>query len=157
MVASDFVRIGRLIRGAPMAATWRPLEMQLVRRDGRKRLVESDSPWFGADALIFRKRALGDLEPFLLSYGELLPLLCQEAELVMFNPTTLLPAVDVLERERSDPDGLRFSFVRKLVEGVPIFKLRGTSAVTTFLSDEAVDRFTRCGIRGLEYVKVWEG
>jgi hypothetical protein len=62
---------------------WRSPPMRLVRNDQGQRLAESDSPWLGSHALIFRRQTLGELEAMLLSYGELLPVACSEADLVI--------------------------------------------------------------------------
>ena len=161
------LRLLELVNGVPRAATWKPFEMELIRRDGRKALVEVSSPWIGPSALIFRKRALGDLEPFLLSYGELLPLSCPEAELVIFNPTRVIEGRDALDMEKSTfwrtPSGRMLGyrkcmFKAQVVAGVDVFKLSGVGRQSdTFLSREAVERFKAAGITGLDYIKEWEG
>ena len=163
----QILRLLELVNGVPRAATWKPFEMELIRRDGRKALVEVSSPWIGPSALIFRKRALGDLEPFLLSYGELLPLSCPEAELVIFNATRLIGGREALDMEKSEfwqvPSGpllRRRKCVFRVggVTGVDVFKLRGVGRESSiFLSRQAVDRFTASGITGLDYVKTQEG
>ena len=167
---SEILRMLALINGMPQAATWRPFEVQLVRRDEGKKLVEVSSPWVGSSTLIFRKEALGDLEAFLLTHGELLPLSCSEAELVIFNPTRLLEGSEALDVDKTDfwrssTGRIRMYrkcvFVPDVVAGMDVFKLKGlgvgSGTSSIFLSRAAVERFKAAGITGLDYVKEWEG
>jgi hypothetical protein len=89
----DFETINLQINGEPRHETWRPIAMQLIHEDEGKNLLPSDSPWFGSDALIFRLAAIDALGAELRKYGELLPVACTEAELLIFNPTRVVDAL----------------------------------------------------------------
>jgi hypothetical protein len=54
--------------------------MRIIREDEGQTLHESDSPWLGSHALVFKARAVKALGPLLREYGELLPLLCGGSE-----------------------------------------------------------------------------
>jgi hypothetical protein len=93
-----------------------------------KHLRESDSPWLGSHALIFREQA-AKVYPLLAANGELLPLACAEAKLSIYNPTNLLDGLD-----ENASSALRFSsgrimsitrhvFKPEVVRDAEIFKL----------------------------------
>ena len=79
----DFETIKVQIDGSRRGQEWSPPQMRLVSEDDGKSLLESDSPWLGSDALIFRKRALQRVGAFLEEHGELLPLRCPDADLAI--------------------------------------------------------------------------
>src|SRR4051812_32885843 len=97
--STDFETIDVLVNGESRTVGWKPLAMQIVRKDQGRQLSESDSPWLGSHALIFRPRAQEVLSELLLRYGELLPLLCHDAAVAMFNATSV---IDALHEDASD-------------------------------------------------------
>ena len=157
----DFETLNITIDGTPRQGTWRSPPMRLIREDEGKRLAESDSPWLGSHALIFRRQALGDLEAILLSHGELLPVACSESDLVIFNATRVLDALD----ERAS-GVLRFSngrimritrhaFRPDIIAGVDIFKIPNLRVSPAYVSERFVERVKAARLRGLVFSKVW--
>lgn len=156
--SSDFERIHDEIDGTPRSRGWKPIRMELIGENMGRRLTRSDSPWFGSDALVFRPRALQVLEPLLTDYGELLPLECDDAELVMYNPTCV---IDALDREKCSferfSDGTIWSinpfiFRPEAIANVDIFKIPDLRASPTFLSQRFVDCWQISGLEGLEFI-----
>jgi hypothetical protein len=157
----DFETLNVTIDGTPRKGTWHSPPMHLIREDEGKRLAESDSPWLGSHALIFRRQTLGELESLLLSYGELLPIACSEPDLVIFNATRVL---DALDERASDilrfSDGrimriTRYAFCPDIVAGVDIFKIPNFRVSPTYVSERFVKRVKAAGLRGLVFYKVW--
>jgi hypothetical protein len=159
----DFETLNITIDGTPRHGTWRSPPMRLVRKDEGKRLAESDSPWLGSHALIFRRHALGELEALLLSYGELLPVACSEADLVIFNATRVLNALDEQASgiERLSSGRImritRHVFRPEVISGVDIFKIPNLRVSPTYVSERFVERVKATGLRGLIFNKVWSG
>ena len=90
----DYERLAADLTGRPREANWKPIRMRLIHEDEGKSLAMSDSPWLGSSSLIFRPSVIEALGPMLRDSGELLPLACAEAELVIFHPTRILAAID---------------------------------------------------------------
>ena len=159
----DFETITVTIDGTARRSTWRSPPMRIIRRDEGRRLAESDSPWLGSHALIFRRRSLGELEELLLSHGELLPVASSELDLVIFNATRVLDALD----ERAS-DVVRFSsgrimmitryaFRRETITDVDAFKIPNLRSSPTYVSARFVERVEAAGLRGLDFETVWSG
>jgi hypothetical protein len=157
----DFEAINLLINGTARHSTWKPIPMEIVREDEGQRLLESDSPWLGSHALIFRRRAADMLASLLQEHGELLPLQCNEADVVMYNPTRL---IDALDEEASAV--LRFQSGRimrvnryelrpQVVGDIDIFKLPSLRVSPTFVSERFVDLWNSSDLRGLEFKRIW--
>jgi hypothetical protein len=157
----DFETINVQINGAPREQTWRPMAVELVHEDEGKRLARSDSPWLGSYALIFRKAALGDIQAVLETNGELLPLRCSEAELVIHNPTQILDALDESASSVIRFDNGRImmiqqhAFRRDVIRDVDIFKIPNLRVSPTFVSQRFVDQWQDSGLTGLEFEQVW--
>jgi hypothetical protein len=158
---ADFEKINLLINGESRQATWQPLPMRLIRKDGGKRLLESDSPWLGEHALIFNRQALEAIGPMLREYGELLPLQCNEAELWLFNS---LRVVDALDEEASSVlrfsngrimDITRYALRPEAIRGVEIFKIPNMRVSPTFVGKKIVEVWKAARLRGLEFKQVW--
>ncbi len=159
----DFETLHVTLDGTPRQATWRSPPMRLIREDEGRSLAKSDSPWLGSHALLFRRQALGELEALLLSYGELLPVACSEPDLVFFNVTRVL---DALNEQASSILRLssgrmmlvtRHAFHPEIVSGVDIFKIPSLRVSPTFVSKRFVERVNAVGLRGLVFNKVWSG
>src|SRR4030095_15624246 len=90
----DFKKIRRFVDGSPHADSWKPIEVKVLHDFRGRQLKRSDCPWYGRYALIFRESVVAALGPLFLAHGELLPLACKEANLMLFNITRMLPAID---------------------------------------------------------------
>ena len=157
----DFETINVQINGESREADWIPISVRLIREDEGRKLLPSDSPWLGEHALIFKSQAIDALGPLLREYGELLPLLYNNAQLVVFNPTRV---VDALDEEASSV--LRFNSGRIMqvnryvfypgpIRGGHVFKIPNFRVSPTFVSQDFVDRWNVAGLKGLEFEPVW--
>jgi hypothetical protein len=90
--------------GTHRAATWSPVPMYLLRTDERGSRQRADLPWLGSHVLILRDEAIDVVGPILADHGELLPLECADANLVVLNVTRV---IDALDEQHSDV--VRFS------------------------------------------------
>jgi hypothetical protein len=157
----DFERINVTINGVPRAAEWVPLRMQLIGMDEGRPLSESDSPWLGSHALIFRPKAIQALGPMLSDHGELLPLQCPTAEVSIFNPTRVVDVLDeaasqVLRFKSGKIMGVRkYAFRPEPLDGVHAFKIPNLRVSPTFVSESFVATWRSAGLRGLEFRLVW--
>lgn len=158
---SDFETISRLVDGTPRADEWRPIEMEIIREDEGKRLVESDAPWFGSDALMLRPSATTALLALLRRSGELLTLRTHDAQLCVFNPRRLCDALDVetssLTRFKSGRIMSidRFAFRADAVRGIDAFKISDLRVSPTFVSQQFVDSWRGAGLRGIDFELKW--
>jgi len=158
----DFNVFSTLINGESRKSTWRPIPMKLVSQEEGVEALYSDSPWMGSDALIFRSPVKEPLSELLKANGELLPLVCSEADLVVFNATRIIDALNEEESTVSRIDGgkiyriKRYVFRPEVVDGVDIFKIPNLTPSPTFLSERFVDTWNACGLVGLDFLPVWE-
>lgn len=165
IAVDDFESINELT-SAPTRA-WRPVEMEIIREDNGEFLLESDSPWLGSHALIFRGSALGqvlegdgdDLEAFLRARGELCPLRCSQTRVELFRP----PIIDALDEALSAvvrfPTGRimmvdRYVFREDVLAGVDLFMIPNLRVSPTFVSGHFVERWKTLALRGLEFQEV---
>ncbi len=159
----DYETISREICGIEHGSTWRQIPMHLVHVDEGRKLSFSDAPWFGSDALIFRRSVIDKLGGLLNKYGELLPIECLEADLWFFNPTKVVDAMDeetsTLRRFSSGRimRVTRYSFRPEVVAGVDAFKIPNLHVSPTFVSERVVQAWTSAGLRGLDFKTVWSG
>lgn len=157
---ADFEIFKNEINGARRTESWVPVEMQLVQEEDGVTLHESDSPWLGAHALIFREAAVEIFGPILESSGELLPLACRGVNLVVFNPTRVLAALDEASSSISRfSDGRimrisKYVFFPEAIEGVDVFKLTNLRVSPTFVSEKFVDLWMSSRLRGLEFREI---
>jgi hypothetical protein len=157
----DFQTISAEIDGTPRRASWKAIPVRLIHEDEGKVLVASDSPWLADDALIFRSSVVAALGPMLREYGELLPLACSEAELVIYNPTRVIDAFDDAASSVVRFSDGRIMMVRKyvfsseVVGETDIFKIPNLRVSPTFFSHRFVDRWQASGLKGLEFKHVW--
>ncbi|SRR5216683_1424390 len=149
------------LAGTPYGSNWQPVKVEIIQEDRGKKLLESDTPWLGPHALIFRQTVVQAMGSLLREFGELLPLQCDEAELSIFNVTRLLDALDesassivrfgsgrILNIEK-------YEFRRDIVKGNEIFKIPNLRASPTFIGDRFVELWKTAGLRGLDFKKVW--
>jgi hypothetical protein len=157
----DFEKINVEIGGKPRQFGWKPIPMRLIHRDEQRTLERSDSPWLGSGTLIFRASVLDALGSLLMEYGELLPLSCPEADLVVYKPRLRLDALD-----QAASSVLRFSdgrimliqqhvFRSAVVGENDIFTIPSLRVSPTYLSHRFVDRWKASGFKGLGFVQVW--
>lgn len=157
----DFETLNITIDGTPRSETWRSPPMRLVREDRGKVLAESDSPWLGSHALVFRRPALGDLEALLRSCGELLPIACSDPDLVIFNATRVLDALDeqasgILRFSSGRIMRItRYAFRPDVTLGVDLFKIPSLRVSPTYVSQRFVERVEASGLRGLVFNRIW--
>jgi hypothetical protein len=157
----DFGRIGIELDGSSRQSSWRPIPVKLVREDEGKKLAKSDSPWFADDALIFRSTVVEALGAMLRAYGELLPLACSEAELMIYNPTRIIDALDEAASSLVRFDSGRIMMIQTYVFRTDavgesdIFKIPNLKVSPTFVSHRFVDRWKASGLRGLDFRLVW--
>lgn len=157
----DFETINVAIDGTPRQSGWKPIPVKLVRSDEGQDLVESDSPWLGAHALIFRARAVESMGKVLREFGELLPLACSEADVWIYNPTRVVDALDESASSvlRFNEGGImmiqRYVFRADVVRDVDVFKVPNLRVSPTFVSQRFVDRWNEGDLKGIEFKKVW--
>ena len=151
--------------GTPRLPNWRPVPIKVVTDDERGRaLLQSDVPWLGKHVPVFRETALAALAPSLAECGEMLPLECASADLVAFNTTTILEALD-LERSESVnfPSTGRIMKVKSYVfrperlGGVHAFKVPELTRGSVFVTDDVVSAAQEAGLRGVGFRQLWEG
>ena len=146
-----------LVNGAERKQSWKAIPIKTLREDNGRRLLESDSPWLGSHGLSFRPRAIRALEPLLEIHGELLPLLCGEAEFRLYHPTQVLDALD----ENASSVARRIMRVERYVlrpdvlERVAIFMIPNLRVSPTFVDQRFVDLWRPAGLKGLEFSQIW--
>lgn len=161
---ADF-EIFRGFDGTARVPDWRAIRMELVTADEHGRpFVPSDIPWLGEHAPVLRERAVSALAPALTGSGEMLPLECADVDLVVFNTTTVLDALDL---DRSElvmfPSTGRIMKVKSHVfrperlQGVHAFKVPELLRGSVFLTDEVVSAAQAAGLRGVGFRLLWEG
>lgn len=158
----DYERIDTEITGTPRQSNWKPIPVRLVHEDQGKWLATSDSPWLGYGPSIFRPAVIKALGPMLREYGELLPLACSEAELVIYNPTRVLNALDETASSVMRFSDGRIMLIKKhvfhgdVVGENDIFTIPTKRVSPTFFSHRFVDRWKASGLKGVEFKKIWE-
>jgi hypothetical protein len=158
----DFEQIICLIDGVRRRDGWRPIAVEVIHEDEGVPLRESDSPWLGPHALVFRPRAVDALGAMLRRHGELLPLRCEEAGLSIFNVTAVPGALDENASEivRFGSGRImtvdRYVFRPEAVDGIDVFKVPELRASPAFVSERFVRQWRSAGLRGLGFRRVWQ-
>jgi hypothetical protein len=92
-----------VLRGAGpdtrLAEGWQALPARVLPPDEDQPARRAQLPWLSDDVLALRDEAVAAVGPLLEPFGELLPLSCPDANVVIFRSTT---AVDVLDEDGSD-------------------------------------------------------
>ena len=159
----DFALLHSLIDGTPREGSWTPMPMRIISKERRRSLRRSDSPWLLDDMLILRPQAAEALKPFLLNHGELLPLQCEQAELVVFNVLRVVDGLDesasAFTRFRSGRIMLidKHVFRKQAIQELHAFKITSLKPSPLFVSAEFVERWHAAGLKGIEFRQVWEG
>jgi hypothetical protein len=149
------------ITGVPLEANWTPVPVYLAREDMGRKLKQSDSPWGSGHYLVLRRQAAKALESVLLPYGELLPLICEDADLLVYNPTHFCDALDEARSNVARLDNGRvmhiwtYVFRREAVAEAVIFRIPNETPSPVLVGQPFVDRWQAAGLRGLDFVKVW--
>jgi hypothetical protein len=157
----DFELINTEVSGLRQGPRWRPIRMRLIRQDGGRSLLESDSPWLGTHALIFRRQAVEVLEPLLSQCGELLPLESGAADMLMYNPMLLANALDegasTVGRFGTGRimDVKTYVFNPEVVRNVEAFKVSALRVSPTYVGDAFVQRWKAAHLSGLEFKRLW--
>ena len=154
----------RSFDGSVRAEVWRPIPMRLITEDEQGRsLRSSDVPWLGEHAPVLRQEASVSLAAALANDGEVLPLLCDQASLVVFNTTTVLDALDL---DRSAV--IRFPSTGRIMkvtshvfrperlQGVRAFKVPELLRGSVFVTDEVVSAAEAARLDGVGFRLVWE-
>jgi hypothetical protein len=150
--------------GTSRASTWKPVTVNLLRaaEDGTK-FSQSDTPWFGTHAPVLRTRAVAAVKDFLAAYGELLPLACPDADLQVFNTTSVVAALDVDRSQvvRFASGGVmtieEYAFKPSTLRGAGAFKLPEMMRGPVFFTEEFVMLVQRKGLIGVGFKLVWDG
>ena len=148
--------------GRPLAASWRPVPVKFVREgeDRGRKVRRVDMPWMAGDVLVLRPRAALALRDLCLTAGELLPLSCEEEELVAWNVTTVVDAVDHEHFQATyTSDGSlmhveRYEFKADVVDGLTAFRVPETRTAI-FVTEEFVTRVKEAGLTGTRFQEVW--
>ena len=161
--SADF-EVFRGFDGTSRRADWKPVAMRLVTTDKHgSSLSESDVPWLGAHAPVMREQAVAVLGPLLAAHGEMLPLACHGANLVVLNVTSIPRALD-LERSKivRFPSSGRimrvtsFAFRNEVITGLRAFKVPELLRGAVFVSGEVVEAAESAGLRGVGFRLLWE-
>lgn len=155
---TSFELIG-LLDGSPRLANWRPVEFKIVKENGRRKLHAVDAPWYGNDTLIFKPTVIRALGEYLQRYGEFLPLICKDVEVVLYNPTRVIDALDDEKSDIARFDSGRIMAIDKHVfrpdkiADFDVFKLpmRGSA---TYVNQRFADRWASHGLTGLDFIPV---
>ncbi len=156
---ADFEAV-RALACDPIAASWAPVRVRLIREDGGRTFTPTDLPCLGPQGLVMTARALDRLRGTLEPLGEILPLDCADADLWLFHASRCL---DVLDEERSEIRRFtsgRIMRVRgyelRLDPPVPhVFKLSAVPAGPLLASQEFVDQVAAAGLFGLRFDQVY--
>ena len=150
-----------MLNGTPRQATWTPVEVHIVRENQGRKLSTSDSPWCIAHTLVLRRRAIEALGPTLRAHGELLPLVCKDADVAAYNATHFLDTLDEAKStvERFDDGRLmhvwNFALRRDVVADALIFRLSNLTPSPILVGQQFVERWNAAGLRGLKFTKIW--
>lgn len=159
----DFEAFWTLYERRPGAA-WEPIPMRLLKQDEHGRpWRRAEMPWLGRHVLILRDEAIESIGPLLAPYGELLPLMCDEARLVVFSAP---PAANALEEDRSEivrfasgriMDIRRHAFNLGALAGNRAFKLAELPRGGLFLTGDLVESIRETGLTdGTEFQLIYD-
>ena len=145
-----------------LAASWTPIEVIILHRDGRTRLEHAEMPWHGSSTLIMRRAAAEVMRPLVEGQAEVLPLRCDEDQLWALHVTEVR---DALDEDASDI--VRFSssgrimtvrnhvFRPEQLEGARCFKLPQTPRGPIYLAGDLADAVEAAGLSGFASEVVW--
>jgi hypothetical protein len=157
----DFETINTLVNGELRSNNWDSIEMRVIHEDEGQILMESDSPWLGSHALIFKQVAVEKMGAFLMEHGELLPIKCSEPGMYIFNSTKILDALDEAKSSLLRFKNERIMHVKKyefrfdIIKNIHVFKIPGLRVSPTFVDEYFVNMWNSLGLTGLEFKEVW--
>lgn len=153
----------RSFDGTPRQVGWTPIHMFLLKEERGQHFHYSDFPWFAGHAPVLRRRAVDALGAALAKYGELLPLVCDEAELQVLNVCTVIDALDVNASDivrGPTPDDIievrSHVFKIEVIDGVQVFKVPELARRTLFVTQDVVDLVHRAGLERVGFRLLWQ-
>lgn len=160
---ADFEVFRTLSERQPGTA-WHRIQVRLLKEDEHGRpWLRSDMPWLGGHVLILREEAIEAVGQLLAPYGELLPLECDDARLVVFSAPIV---ANVLEESRSEiarfasgriMDIRRPAFNLGALAGRGAFKLAELPRGDLFLRGDLVEAIRATGLTaGTEFRLIYE-
>ncbi|MCX6952661.1 MAG: hypothetical protein NTV51_10930 [Verrucomicrobia bacterium] len=152
-----------LLDGTPRGNAWVPPRVSLVTEDeDGAPLQRSQSPWLCMSyALTFRGSAITQLRGYLSEIGEILPLECDDGPLFIWQPLTVVAALDAAASDISRfPDGRlmrirRHVFLADKLTGIDAFKVPDDRGFTTFLTERAVKIISRVVGTDIDFHLLW--
>lgn len=158
---TDFEEVTKNFAGLPLGNAFKSVQMEIVREDEGKTLVQSDVPWFGSNVFVFRSHRIEKIRNFLTQFGELLPVECQGESLEFYNVTNV---VDALNEDASDV--ARFSggdifrvekyvFHLEALKGQHVFKIPNLRVSPIYLDEGFVTTWKEHGLSGLDFEELW--
>jgi hypothetical protein len=150
--------------GKPRSKNWQPVRMQRVKYD-QAFLRPCDFPWGpGGGDLPMTQAARKKIGSHLETYGEFLPLQCDDGDFCTFHVTNFVDALDehasdllyapdepgyvlMINKHVFRPDKLTGDWMFKLPQG------RGRGAF--YVTDPFVQMIRASGLTGLHFHKVW--
>ncbi|NJK32072.1 MAG: hypothetical protein HC927_06440 [Deltaproteobacteria bacterium] len=145
----------RTVRGQPLGSGWSPARVYADKRDRRLPLGDHPGLYLGSGVPALSERAVELLRELLLPVGELLPLICEDQPLWLFNCTHI---ADVLDEEASvfkaDAEGTIYWFERFAwrpeAEDQAFFRLPRTTVNATYLSERVAQIIRASDLRGFD-------
>ena len=143
--------------------SWPEARVKLLREDEGQHFKEADFPWYSSTVIVLRSRVMPVIQEILLKHGELVPLVCDEAELFGYNCTTVLDALDhSLARMKYFSSSGRFwrvdrhVFVPERLKGINLFRLpEYENGGPIYVSDAFRQLVFDSGLTGLGFKLVW--
>jgi len=151
----------RSFDGSPRASTWTPIAVRLGYSQEDTGYQPATMPWMGSHVLVFKQEALRLIGTDVGRWGELLPLECHQTDLVVFNPTQ---SVSALDQGRSSV--VRFGdgrivninthvFSADAIENIEIFKLKEMPRGSLYLTGHIVETIESNGLEGTDFELLW--
>ncbi|WP_053600437.1 imm11 family protein [Bacillus sp. FJAT-18017] len=150
-------------RGKPMEDIWETPQVRIYKK-GKK----SDFPSGLLSVPILSEKAVEVLSGLLTDKAELLPLMTTENE--KYYAVNVLNVLDCIDGEQSEatrlPDNQiltykKYAFLAEIAEGQDIFKIvdheeKFLINSPVFVSDRFRDRVLQSGLKGFDFIEVWD-
>ncbi|MCT9870839.1 hypothetical protein [Paenarthrobacter aurescens] len=140
------------------ASDWHPVKVSLEVHDRGRNLEHALLPWLSSSLLVLRDEAIETVGPLLQPFGELLALDCREAKLMLFNPLSLIDALDeessIIVRFRSGRilDIERTVLRKELLTSAGAFKLASHPGGKVYFTESLVNAIRATGhSSGIEF------
>lgn len=158
---ADFERLA-LDTFEPLAESWSPIEMEILREVDGTPLAHADVPWLGHHTLVMREAAAEVIAPLVDGQAELLALTSAEGPLWLLHITERR---DALDEGASDivwfPSSDRILTIRSHVfrperlRGARCFKIPQCPRGYAYFSEELASRIREAGLAGFATETVW--